>query len=138
MPYIWAGSSYQPTGHYGYPDYPNGALRTSAESLARFMAMAMDGGELEGVRILAEDTMVEMWTPHYPELDDTQGLSWYSWRLQGEDLWGHDGGDAGVATQAAIRWSDEIGVVFLMNSGGTQWDTFESLEQALFSAGSEL
>ncbi|MGH2642013.1 MAG: serine hydrolase domain-containing protein, partial [Actinomycetota bacterium] len=32
MPYTWSGNknAYVETGHYGYPDYPDGALRTTA------------------------------------------------------------------------------------------------------------
>lgn len=34
MPYTWAGNknAYVPTGHYGYPDYVDGALRTPPRS----------------------------------------------------------------------------------------------------------
>jgi CubicO group peptidase (beta-lactamase class C family) len=138
MPYIWSNGDYRATGHYGYPDYPDGGLRTGAEQLARFMAMGMGGGELGLTRILDEDTFVEMMTVHYPDLDDSQGLAWYSWKLDGEALWGHDGGDIGVATEAGIRWSDELGFVFLMNGEGTRGDTFENLERALLDAGETL
>lgn len=45
MPYTWAGNknAYVPTGHYGYPDYPDGALRTTAPQLARHLGMEAPG-----------------------------------------------------------------------------------------------
>jgi len=138
MPYIWSNGDYRATGHYGYPDYPDGGLRTGAEQLARFMAMGMGGGEYGPTRVLEEDSFVEMLTIHYPELDPTQGLGWYNWKLDGEVIWGHDGGDLGVATEAGIRWSDELGFVILMNGEGTRGDSFEILARALLSTGAAL
>jgi CubicO group peptidase (beta-lactamase class C family) len=59
MPYTWAGNknAYVPTGHYGYPDYPDGALRTTAPQLARHLGMVMGGGSWRGHRLLSEATV---------------------------------------------------------------------------------
>ena len=55
MPYTWAGNenAYVPTGHYGYPDYPDGALRTTAPQLARHLGMLLGGGSWRGHRLLS-------------------------------------------------------------------------------------
>ncbi|HCH63487.1 MAG TPA: hypothetical protein DFR83_11825, partial [Deltaproteobacteria bacterium] len=102
MPYGWRSGDYAAVGHYGYPDYPDGALRTGAEQLARFLAMSMRRGHIDGQTILESETFDEMVHPQYPALDATQGLGWYTWSLDGESLWGHGGSDVGVATQVAI------------------------------------
>ena len=137
MPYRWSGGEFQPIGHYGYPDYPDGALRTGAEQLARFMTLGMGSGAVGDVRLLESDTFTEMIRPHYPGLDATQGLGWYSWTIEGEEIWGHTGGDMGVSTEAAIRLSDSVGFVVLRNSQGTS-ASWVQLSQALMSAGTEL
>ena len=48
-----------PIYQYGYPDYPDGALRTSAVHLARWLGAFMNGGSFQGDRVLAEDTVRE-------------------------------------------------------------------------------
>jgi CubicO group peptidase (beta-lactamase class C family) len=62
MPYTWSGNknAYVPTGHYGYPDYPDGALRTTAPQLARHLAMVMGGGSWRDRRLLSEATVREL------------------------------------------------------------------------------
>ena len=62
MPYTWAGNknAYVPTGHYGYPDYPDGALRTTAPELARHLGMVIGGGSWHGHRLLTEATVREL------------------------------------------------------------------------------
>ena len=51
--------SFEPYFQYGYPDYPDGALRTSAANLARWLAAFMNYGSLEGVRVLERSTVRE-------------------------------------------------------------------------------
>ena len=55
-----------PFGQYGYPDYPDGSLRTSARQLARFLGAIINGGELDGARILKPSTVEAMLTPVGP------------------------------------------------------------------------
>lgn len=138
MPYVWRSGDYEAAGHYGYPDYPDGALRTGAEQLARFVAMSMRRGSLDDQVLLDTDTFDEMVRPQYPSLDATQGLGWYSWTLDGEALWGHGGSDVGVATQVAIRWSDSLGFVVLRNSRDEGDGTWMHLSRALLDAGAAL
>ena len=55
-----------PTSSYG----PQGSLRASAADLGRVMLMLMNGGELDGQRILARETVKSMLTPQWTR---TQG-----------------------------------------------------------------
>ncbi len=109
----------QPYGQYGYPFYPCGSLRTSARQLARFLGAIMNGGELEGVRILQTATVQAMLTPHGPPAPPAMGLCWNGLRAAGylgeETYWGHPGGDRGVSTLMAFRPSDGTGVILLAN-----------------------
>ena len=138
MPYVWRSGAFQPIGHYGYPDYPDGALRTGAEQLARFIAMAMEHGSLDGEAYLQTTTFDEMIQAHYPALDATQGLGWYRSTMDGEVIWGHGGSDMGVATDAGIRWSDALGFVVLRNSSGTADGGWADFPRVLLAAGADL
>lgn len=57
---------------FAHPGYPDGGLRASVNDTARFLAAIMNGGELEGVRILDEATIVTiqkiLWTTFYMNL----------------------------------------------------------------------
>lgn len=97
--YVVTQDRYRAYGQYGYPDYPDGQLRSSAAGLARFLLAFIRLGELDGARILQEETVREMRRSQVPDLIAGQGLIWYVLHRRGERLWGHNGGDSGVATQ---------------------------------------
>jgi CubicO group peptidase (beta-lactamase class C family) len=115
MPYHWKDGAFVPYGQYGYPDYPDGELRTSALELAKHLRAFMAFGELDGVRILDGDTVGEMRRAQSPDVAHGQGLIWYRFVLRGMPLMGHNGGDSGVATQMYFRPSDDVGVIVLAN-----------------------
>ena len=107
-------------GQYGFPDYPDGSLRTSAAQLARFLGAIMNGGELDGVRILEASTVQAMLEPSglpAPRF----GAIWVptlGWRMStynGEVFFGHYGGDRGASTIMDFRPSDGTGVIILAN-----------------------
>jgi len=136
VPYDWSGEDWQAIEHYGYPDYPDGALRTGAEQLASFLGMFANEGSRDGTRVLSEDSVAEMRTVHYPELSTNQGLIWYSWTFEGEPITGHNGGDAGVSTEVGFR-EDGTGFVVLMN-GRNQDGLLGNVERALLEAADSL
>ena len=135
VPYEWYGE-WEGLSHYGYPDYPDGGLRTGAEQLSRFLAMFASGGALDDVRILSPDSVAQMQQAHYPSLDDDQGLIWYSWRLGDQTVTGHNGGDFGVSTEMGFR-ADGTGFVVLMNGEGRA-RTLENIELAMMNAAEAL
>ncbi len=110
--------SYRSYGHYGYPDVPNGALRSSAPQLAKFLLMFMNGGVYNGTRILSVATVDSMRMPQVPDLDPNQGLMWFSERVRGHDLVGHNGGDDGVSTAMFYEPDTGIGIIVLANGDG--------------------
>ncbi len=119
MPYTWSGNrnAYVPTGQYGYPDYPDGALRTTAPQLARHLGMVMGGGSWRGHRLLSGATVRELRRDQVPDLEPGQGLIWFGLPREGRSLFGHDGGDTGVATVCFFDPEDDVGVVALANGG---------------------
>jgi len=131
MPYGWKAASqkFVPYGHYGYPDYPNGCLRSSAFDLARFLLVHMNRGGLGGVQVLSPAAVAEMQTVQYPALDPTQGLAFYHWTLGGMQLVGHAGGDQGVSTEMWMRPDRRTGVILLTNGDAKLAPMFELLER---------
>jgi CubicO group peptidase (beta-lactamase class C family) len=117
MPYGWAGAknAYVPYGQYGYPDYPDGALRTTAPQLARHLAMVMNGGSWHGHRLLSPASVRELRRDQIPDVEPDQGLIWFGLQRAGRSLFGHDGGDDGVATVCFFDREADVGVVALAN-----------------------
>ena len=120
MPYHWDGSEYVPYGFFGYSDYPAGQLRTSVDQLACFLISYIQQGEYQGARILDSATVDLILTVQLPDLNNSQGLVWFYQNLLGRYLWGHTGGDFGIATRMHFDPSTGIGVITLSN-GETQY-----------------
>lgn len=116
-PTRWSNEThtYEGRRQYGYPDYPDGELRTTVESLGRHLSMFVRGGSLEGARILSEDSVRAMRHPQVPEISDGQGLVWYWTHPRGRKLIGHNGGDSGVATVCFHEPATDTSVIVLTN-----------------------
>ncbi len=114
-PYTNVFGTFYDQGLYGYPDYPDGQLRTTARSLAKFLGAYMQGGTLYGTNLLDANTVDSMLVVQDAGLDDIQGLMWYQWTLGGELLWGHNGGDDGVSTDMYFNPLTNTGYIILTN-----------------------
>jgi len=136
VPYEWNLGDWKPVAHYGYPDYPDGSLRTGAEQLAKFLVMHSNDGRYKDTQIVSPESVAEMNTVQYSSLDSMQGLIWYEWELNGQTIRGHNGGDRGVSTEMGVR-EDGVGFVILMNSEGDN-DTLVTIEEALLAAANDL
>jgi len=124
-PYGYWGGTYHDYGLYGYPDYPDGLLRTTLHSLAKFLVMNIKGGESNGIRLLDTSTVRLIRTVHIPIIPPPWNL--YQWGLiwnkplwSDYDIWGHSGYDDGVTTAMFLRESDNTGVILLTNADGDQ------------------
>lgn len=140
MPYESFGGAFYEYGQYGYPDYPNGQLRSSAADLARYLAAYANGGALGPVRILEESTVDAMLTVQFPSVDPTQGLSWYYETIAGRDVVGHNGGDYGVTTDMFFDPATGDGAIVLVNvdDSGAVVKAMSRIEEALFRLGASL
>ena len=85
VPYEWYDGEWHRVNHYGYPDYPDGSLRTGA-TVSEFLWMFSNGGQLEEALILSEDAVSGNESAHYPELDLEQGLDLVSLDLVSPSL----------------------------------------------------
>ena len=111
-----------PLPHFSFATYPDGCLRTSANDYSKFLSMVMNGGELNGVRILEKETVDEMLTPQVANLYENQGLTW-DLRVPEEIfikcenyVFGHSGGDPGVSTFTMFNPDTKKAAIVLINS----------------------
>jgi CubicO group peptidase (beta-lactamase class C family) len=132
MPYSWnaATQQYVAEGHYGYPDWPAGTLRTSILDIARFQRAFINEGTTEGVQLLKASTVEEMLTVQF-RAEDPQGLCfYYVFPDNAGRVVGHDGGDPGVLTDMYFRPTDDTGVILLANGDAvfaSYWEIYERL-----------
>jgi hypothetical protein len=76
----------------------------------------MQGGEINGTRILDSATVSLMTTVQYPQVHPNQGLIWHKASLGGRWIWGHTGGDLGVRTAMFFSPSEGTGVIYFGNA----------------------
>ena len=127
--------AFTPYFQYGYPDYPDGELRTSAVHLARWLSSFINFGKLDGVRVLESDTVTEIRRHQLGTMVSWhQGLIWYGSSVPGYFRMGHTGGDYGVTTQMFFRPDTKVGVISLTNSsmGGPRWRHFRDIQLRMF------
>jgi len=94
---------------YSFPNYPDGLVRTSVNDFSRFLRAYMSGGVLEGTRILKKATIDMMLSDQH----FGRGLCWDG----GSGVWGHDGGDPGVATYFGFTPEENLGIIVFFNAG---------------------
>jgi CubicO group peptidase (beta-lactamase class C family) len=134
MPYEGRPGRYAEEGLYGYPDFPAGMLRTSVRQLATFLRMFMNGGELDGVRILRPETVAEMMKVQVPANGDApdQGLVWFYEDFGPRRVFLHDGSDPGVFTIMGFDPKAKVGAIVLTNGGAERDGAAEDAVFALF------
>ena len=75
---------------------------------------------LDGERILETASVDEMLSPQFAGLDPDHGIFWYRWTVDGEQVWGHNGGEDGVSTEI-LFWDDGTGAVVRTEAWGQGW-----------------
>ena len=85
---------------YSFPNYPDGLVRTSVRELSLYLTAMINGGELNGARILDKETVDKMLSLQIKG-NNSQGLCWRTSELESASsritLWGHTGGDPGIS-----------------------------------------
>lgn len=107
-----------------YVDGPAyGGLVGSAHDAARFMAVHVNDGELDGVRLLSPDSVKTMQTIHASGRRFAAGLGWFrrgADRSSGEPHLEHLGGGGGFWNMMRIYPERRLGVLAMGNA--TRWD----------------
>ena len=148
----WEG--YEP-GTNGLLYGPQGSLRITGPGLLRLALALMNGGELEGGRILQQATLGEMTRPYW-EYDGTNGDTWDDfWMAYGlgihlitnregkdvifpdREMFGHAGIAYGLLSDMYVDPSTGSGVIFIMSGSAQEFEyaehsAFYEMEAAVF------
>jgi len=137
MPYWKRDGDYVAIGHFSYPDYPSGQLRSSPADLGLFMAMMLQGGTLDGVQVLEEET-VALALDDVLEDHEGQGVFWYDVGGWGEPASCHSGSDYGVSTDLCLLPESGVGIAVLANTHVKGvWKAISDVEELLLAEGLE-
>ena len=114
------GDGHHASCPYNHPNFPDGFLRTSVRQLSWFARAYLNGGVLDGRRILEERTIQEMLQAQQVEgASRTQGLTWYSGGgIRGQEVWGHGGSDPGINTDIRLVPNERIAAIAFINTWG--------------------
>jgi hypothetical protein len=97
----------------------SGGLVTSGLDMARFLRVFLNGGEVDGTRILRPETTTAMLTRQFSQHPGMKGIGFGFWELEidGRSYWGHDGDVVGWNARALLM--PERGLGLFMAYTGT-------------------
>lgn len=121
QPYTYSNGEFEAVQHYTFTDYPNGGLRSTAEDLFLFLSAFALEGMSNNYQLLSPSTIEAMITPQIPTLDAEMGLHLFLLNAD-NNIWGHDGGEEGVATIMAFNPTTKVGAIILSNQGDADLD----------------
>ena len=120
-----------PLPHYGYPSFPEGQIRTSANDYAKFLSIFLNQGKVNGTEFISSDLMVEFFKIQYPSLNSYQAIAWNNNEFGSEDFYqqvphlpAHTGLEAGITTATLFDPHKKAAVIIFNN---TQPDNFKGL-----------
>lgn len=116
QPYDYYDGQYEMIEQYTFTDYPNGGLRSTAGDMFKFLSAFVQNGQSNDYQLLKQSTIDAMTTLQIPNLSEDMGLHLFQMD-EAANLWGHDGGEQGVATTMAFNAVSQIGVIILANQG---------------------
>jgi CubicO group peptidase (beta-lactamase class C family) len=109
--------------HFGYPDFPDGQLRTTASDYGRFLQLLLNRGKVNGSQFIHPGTVEEFLRIQYPESNKYQAIAWnYNefesnlYYLLMPRLPSHTGADPGVATAVSFDTASGTGAMVFTNS----------------------
>lgn len=121
QPYKYTNGKFEEIQHYTFTDYPNGGLRSTSRDMFKFLRAIVQKGKSGNYQLLKESTVAAMLTPQIPSIDNETGLHLFKMN-QKHNLWGHDGGEQGVATIMAFSPETFNGAIILTNQGDVELD----------------
>ena len=95
---------------------PSSNLHSNVEDMARWALANLNHGELDGRRILKEQTYDIIWKPAHKLSDGRAvGISWFLGEYRGQATVSHGGGDTGYATFLMLLPEKKMAVVLMAN-----------------------
>ena len=117
-----------PLGFFETIVAPAGGLSATGADMGRFLRALMNGGELDGVRILAKVRLDEMMAPASATPAGYLGLVFFGTKVAGHDSIGHDGGTMTFFSDLRIFPKQGIGV-FVSRDGNGEITALEDLKK---------
>jgi CubicO group peptidase (beta-lactamase class C family) len=114
----------KPVSHYPYnrAHTPSSNLHSNVVDMARWAMVNLNGGELEGHRVLKTSTRDLMWKPAATVNDKSRvGISWFLKesipfsRTKGQMVVMHSGSDDGFRTSIMLLPARKLGVILMTN-----------------------
>lgn len=109
--------------HYGFPDYPDGQLRTNVSDYAKIIELMINKGKADGNAFLSEQTVEEFLRIQFPEVNKWQAISWnynefdnWLYYMLMPRLPSHTGVDPGVATVTSFNAKTGNGAIVFANT----------------------
>ncbi len=100
------------------PVAPAGAIWSSAEDMARFIALELGKGKLDGTQVVSEEQLLARRVPQIKITDESSyGLALGIERENDVEVIGHDGATAGFSTLLQILPTQGVGIIILSNAG---------------------
>ncbi|MCE5168487.1 beta-lactamase family protein [Paenibacillus profundus] len=113
---ITAKGGFEPRAHYYIPFYPAGAMKGTAEDLARFaIALTTADSPLFAKQQTLQTMLTQSYTPHKDLLSNAHGF--WEYNAQPRTV-GHSGGTMGFSSNFAVVPEEKLGVVVLTNTEG--------------------
>ena len=99
---------------------PAGGLSTSGPDMARFMLAFLQGGSLDGQRILKPESVALMHARQWAAdpRENAMGLGWLGWSYNGHSLIGHGGDTLFFHTSMDLIPQQQTGLFLVYNSNG--------------------
>jgi len=112
--------------HYGYPDFPDGQLRTTVSDYAQILKLILNKGSVDGFQFLKKETVDKFLNIQFPNVNKWQAIAWnynefenWLYYLFMPHLPSHTGGDPGVATVTSFNPKTRTGAIVFINSPPT-------------------
>lgn len=96
---------------------PSGGVWSTVNDMARYLLMAINEGELDGVRVVSAENLAETWQSQI-QINATleYGLGWILGEYAGNPLIFHDGNALGYTSLMGFLPEQGVGVVVLANA----------------------
>lgn len=118
-PYSKSGTTLIRRPYTGFPDYPDGQIRTNILDMSKYLWSLMNGGRsLTGSSaVVSPETLRRTLSPVLP--NDQMGLHFFYDTQTRDTVWGHSGGLDDATAEMFFSPKDSIGVVFMANTSMT-------------------
>lgn len=116
IPYSTSRGDFNANPHIDQANYPAGTLRASLRDLLTFARLWLGGGEVDGVRVLSEESVAEVFTAPFPDVAASQLLAFSRHRYGTHVYAAQSGSTLGGSAQFLLRPEDGAAIVLLTNS----------------------